>query len=90
MLPCRGCAYRETIPGDVHSRCVFLWTPKDMRDAIPEPPPRVRQWFLFPFNYDPLWGPDECPNRSDTRDATKIMPPNPMAEILSILGGRRF
>lgn len=87
MLPCEGCAYRESIPGDVHIRCVFLWKPAEVLVA---PNLRTARWFLFPFNYDPLWGPDECANRSETRDPAKTMPRNPMADILSILGGKRL
>mgnify|MGYP001557949498 FL=1 len=88
MLPCAGCCYRESIPGDAHIRCVFLWRPQEVFVA---PTRRVAQWFLFPFNYDPLWGPDECPNRSDgPRDAAKVAPSNPMSDILSLLGGRRL
>jgi hypothetical protein len=84
MLPCNGCAYRESIPGDAHSRCVFDWS-QALKDVPPDPAPRVRQWFRFPFNYDPVWGPDTCAQRSETRDPKKIAKPNPLADILSLL-----
>ena len=88
MLPCEGCAYRESIPGDAHIRCVFLWQPKDVFVA---PNRRVAQWFLFPFNYDPMWGPDTCPHRAEgERDPAKTAPPNPISDLLSILGGKHL
>jgi hypothetical protein len=90
MLPCQGCAYRESIPGDQHSRCVFDWmrqAPGDMVKLIARAklPPRTVRWFRFPFNYDPVWGPDECPRRSETRDSAMVAPPSPLADILSLL-----
>ena len=51
--------------------------------------PKTARWFQFPFNFDPCWGPDDCPNRSDVADAAKIAPANPLADLLSLLGGRR-
>ena len=54
MLPCHGCAYRENVPGDAHSRCVFAWP---SRASMPKGHPHgIRNgWYLFPFNYDPVW-----------------------------------
>lgn len=87
MLPCAGCAYRKPIPGNCHIACSFAWS----RDAgvkllseshITE---RTAQWFSFPWNYDPVWGPDACPNRAETIDPEKVAKPNPLAEILSML-----
>lgn len=89
MLPCRGCAYRESIPGDAHSRCVFDWGQavqalgtifETARLTV-----KTQQWFRFPFNYDPLWGPDTCPQRSETLDPKKVAPKNPWADLLSLL-----
>jgi len=92
-LPCYGCAYRKEIPGSAHTRCVFDWgrLAPDEFVAIVEassPHGRRRGWFTFPFNYDPIWGPSECPQRADKADAAKIAPPNALADMLSILGGR--
>ena len=88
MLPCDGCAYRQGVPGSAHIRCVFKWHPDTLRAAIPAPSPRVAQWFFFPLNYDPVWGPDVCPNRNETRDPAQTMPDDPMLDLLSLLGGR--
>lgn len=85
MLPCDGCAYRQSIPGNAHVSCVYRWEPTELRAAIPAPPPRVRQWFMFPFNYDPVWGPDQCPARAEKRDPAKTMPDDPMLDLLRLL-----
>lgn len=92
-LPCYGCAYRKDIPGDAHSRCAFDWMKHDNAGAR-----RIlaqasaygitRGWFTFPWNFDPLWGPSECPQRTDTTDPAKIAASSPLADLLSILGGR--
>jgi len=69
-LPCHGCAYRAEIAGDEHSRCLFDWS-QDSDGLVAKfamVTPRVAQWFRFPFNYDPTWGPSECGQRSDVRD----------------------
>lgn len=79
MLPCNGCAYRREIPGNAHIRCVFRW------DRIHYEP---RRWFIFPYNYDPLWGPDECAARAETADPEKVMPDSPVADLLSLLAER--
>ena len=89
MLPCHGCAYRKSIPGDAHSRCVFDWAQdvdglKALLGAA-HVNQRTAQWFRFPFNYDPTWGPDQCSQRAETADATKIAPANPFADLLSLL-----
>lgn len=91
-LPCDGCAYRKEIPGDAHSRCVFDWAqaPDALVAIIGDSSEhgRRRGWFTFPFNYDPIWGPDACPQRADEADAAKVAPANPLADLLSLLGGR--
>jgi hypothetical protein len=57
-----------------------------MPEGFPPPvKPRVAQWFRFPFNYDPMWGPDTCAARAETRDPAKVAPPNPIADLLSLL-----
>ena len=88
MLPCSGCAYREEIPGDAHSRCAYDWR----GHARPTGDPHgVRMgWFSFPLNYDPTWGPNECAVRSEQRDDTKVRKFSPFEELISLLGGHRF
>ena len=89
MLPCYKCAYRDGVPGSAHSRCLFAWgnftgeMPVNQSDN-----PRVQKWFLFPHNYDPVWGPDDCEAKSETRDEEMTIIPSPLGNLLSILGGR--
>lgn len=84
MLPCDGCAYRKLIPGNRHLRCVFDWIQRP-EDLPPDPPPGVRKWFRFPFNYDPVWGPDMCAARAQQQDPTHVALPNVWADLLSLL-----
>ena len=88
MLPCKGCAYHESIPGDAHSRCAYDWMRQDPEGLVgmfKTVSPRTAKWFRFPFNYDPTWGPSECAQRSETRDPEKIAKPNPWTDLLSLL-----
>jgi hypothetical protein len=83
MLPCyQNCAYRRSIPGDCHSQCARDWTGLE----IPRNDnPRVQHWFLFPLNFDPVWGPDECQgyDREGGHEATGLA-----SILLGLLGGR--
>jgi hypothetical protein len=88
MLPCEKCAYRRSIPGDSHLRCVFDWMAHDLFGLVGmfrDVTPKVARWFRFPFNYDPMWGPNECPQRAETADPAKVAPPSPWADLLSLL-----
>lgn len=92
-LPCYGCAYRREVPGSAHTRCVFDWMKHDdagARKILTEANAHgiKKGWFTFPFNYDPIWGPSECPQRAEQADAAKIAAPSPLADLLSLLGGR--
>ena len=63
MLLCHNkCAYKGTIPGDCHISCLFDWNkypekevPKNVNGGG-----STNKYFLFPFNYDPVWGPNKC------------------------------
>lgn len=91
MLPCRkGCAYKNHIPGSSHIRCVFAW--QDANDETKAGFPvnqsnsqHTAQWFVFPFNFDPTWGPDECPAFSEQANPSMVQKPNPLADIISLL-----
>lgn len=58
MLPCYDCKNRRNIPGDCHFACIANW--KSMRMPPGDPHGIRNGWYLFPFNFDPTWGPDEC------------------------------
>ena len=87
MLPCSKCAYRREIPGDAHIQCRFDWAlePNTLVEIVDNCPNNARRWFLFPLNYDPVWGPDECVGQAETADPQKIMPDNPLMTLLGML-----
>jgi hypothetical protein len=87
MLPCEGCAYRGNIPGDSHVKCEVRWTDEELAKIVSRANPHgIRSgWFLFPLNYDPTWGGNECPHRSEVRDKSNLAPNDPLAGILSLL-----
>ena len=90
MLPCDGCAYRRSIPGGTHIICTYFWDPEST-EASPlthRMSPRVAQWYCFPFNYDPLWGPDTCAARAEIADPATTQPQHPLFDLFSILGRR--
>ena len=89
MLPCQSCAYKKNIPGNCHIRCVFDWSQEPEMIAKFQSENQVsdhaRQWFAFPFNYDPVWGADQCDAYSESLDVTKVEPPDPLRDLLSLL-----
>lgn len=85
MLPCNGCAYRDEVPGSAHSRCVFKWRGGELEAMFASVPAHAARWYRFPLNYDPVWGPNECAQRSETRDPEKVAPSNPWTDLLSLL-----
>lgn len=92
MLPCKDCAYREEIPGDCHISCAFTWFRADPALMLQIPTcqgsAHTRQWFHFPINYDPLWGPNECVAFATERDPALTQGPNPLLQIARMLGKR--
>jgi len=90
MLPCKTCAYRRTIPGNCHIRCVFDWSQDHEMIATFQKENQVSahasQWFAFPFNYDPVWGADQCAAFSTEEDKSRVEKPDPLRDLLSLLG----
>lgn len=54
---CYECKNRRTIPGDAHSSC-----------SMPDRNIKAREhgiksgWFMYPYNFDPVWRINECNN----------------------------
>ena len=88
-LPCYECAYRKSIPGDAHSQCVFKWTDSEHRSPRGDSHGIRNGWYMFPINFDPTWGPDECPAFSETADPGMVREGDGIDNLLSILGTRR-
>jgi hypothetical protein len=68
---------------------MFAWQNADdkVKSAIPthQGGPESRKWFVFPFNYDPVWGPDECPARAETAKPEVVEKPDPIHDLISLL-----
>lgn len=45
---------------------------------------RTAQWFNFPFNFDPIWGPDEC-SYFDNESERLPYVNDPMFNLLALL-----
>lgn len=58
MLPCEKCAYKRHIPGDAHIQCVFNWDKLEIPKFTGGK--KQQQWFIFPINFDPVWGGTDC------------------------------
>jgi len=88
MLPClKKCAYRKSIPGDAHSSCCFKWKGSGL--LVPKcSSSQAMKWFNFPYNYDPLWGPDECPAFSTEQNKEKVVEQDPLSMLISLLSNR--
>lgn len=85
---CFKCAYRQTVPGDAHSRCSFdfikagINPPKGNQHGV------IMGWYMFPINYDPVWMAEECKARSETFDKEKQRQGDMFEDLMSILGVR--
>lgn len=59
---CYKCVHRRCVPGDCHSECM-----KPHQSQAAEyggaPIHAIRHgWYAYPWNYDPIWRQNECPN----------------------------
>lgn len=99
MLPCKKCAYRRPVMGSVHIRCAFRWLQDSSSDEEERTtrvsqfnsitnavPARAAHWFLFPLNYDPVWGPDDCPRIAEKVVQEDVQEKyNALAELAAML-----
>lgn len=91
MLPCHdGCAYRRNIVGDCHSQCVFDWGNSDYNPPTNQGSARTAKWFIFPANFDPVWGPDKCLAFSKKVDTGMIRESDPLFDLVSLMGKRLY
>lgn len=79
MLPCSTCAYSNTHPcGSSHRGCNYDWRrhPRNIPNHKGKP-----SRFVFPVNFDPALGPDDCvgfnaeaaPYKVETRDKVDML-----------------
>ena len=95
MLPCKGCGYQRRIPGDEHIECAYRWDldPVAFERIMPgiqkaRKRAKIARWFRWPFNFDPMWGPEECQAFSAVGDPDKIRPQTGFGVLLTLLGRR--
>ena len=57
MSECYSCKNRREIPGDAHTRCA-----KPDPDMTGNAHGIKNGWFMYPFNFDPVWKMKLCSN----------------------------
>ena len=90
MLPChKKCAYKDLLPGNSHISCSFNWG-KYSEKKVPknQGSSRTNKWFLFPFNFDPTWGPDKCEGYNTELKLKDKKEINSLDYLISLMGKR--
>lgn len=81
---CHQCIHRRSVPGDSHSMCSFSW--EQSKHFPPEGNPHgiKKGWWMFPFNYDPIWMMGECKEFNDGREKVKTphLEEHPRAQVV--------
>jgi len=54
---CYSCIHRRTIPGDEHTQCA-----KPDPNMTGNPHGIKNGWFMYPYNFDPMWKTKLCDN----------------------------
>ena len=85
---CRACGYKAGIPGDDHISCLFDWGKSWWVMPNGEAHGIAHGWYVFPFNYDPIWMREECMAFSKEADPEKKLQNDPFISLLAILGRR--
>ena len=80
---CYKCVHKRDIPGDCHIRCNNV-----KANVIGDEHGIRNYWFLFPYNFDPIWL-FSCDGFSDDpKKNIKGGDNDPLVNLLSILAGR--
>lgn len=85
---CYSCAYRQTIPGDAHSKCSFDFAKAGIEQPKGNPHGIKAGWYMFPFNYDPVWMAEKCKAFSETLNKDLKRGENAFEGLLSIFAKR--
>ena len=79
-----------TIPGNCHIQCKYAWTlaPVKIQKGYPrnQGGRNAAQWFHFPINFDPVWGPDTCPAFNAKYDPKMKKDFDPLTQLAALLG----
>lgn len=84
---CYSCAYCGTIPGSCHASCTYAWS-NDEKMPAGDTHGIKNGWYMFPFNYDPVWMDEECTAHAKETDPSKVVKDNPIFTLASLLGKR--
>lgn len=79
---CWNCGYKKEIPGDAHISCVRIF------DDVKPPKAKEGRYYIFPYNFDPIWQSEECKGWAKERDLKKTRQSSAMEDVFSILGRR--
>lgn len=79
---CWTCDYKENIPGNAHIKCMRIF------DDVEPPKSKETMYYLFPFNFDPIWQEEECKGWAKQKDPGRTRKETPIEEMLSIMGRR--
>ena len=90
MIPCKAkkCAYKMPIAGNCHISCAYDWqnAPEGVQEQVPQcQADHGRQWFNFPYNYDPVWA-DVCPAFSKEADPEMIYEFSAVECMMALMG----
>lgn len=81
---CYNCAYRGNIPGDAHICCNFNWKLSQHPMPTGDAHGIKRGWFMFPFNYDPAWMTNPCPEQAQEADPQKTKKTDLFESLVSL------
>lgn len=62
---CYKCIHKRNIPGDGHIQCK-----KPDPEMTGNPHGVKMSWFLYPFNFDPIWRTKKCANFDAGKELT--------------------
>lgn len=85
---CYNCAYKRSVPGSAHISCSYKWMDSDNKQPKADQHGIDNGWYIFPFNYDPVWQQEECPSFSTQVDPKMVTKDDPMFNLIALLGGR--
>lgn len=79
---CWTCGYKEELPGSCHISCTRLF------GDVQPPKAKSTKYYLFPFNFDPIWQEEKCKGWAKERDPKKTKQFSPLERVFGLLGRR--
>ena len=83
---CYKCGYRGNNLGSAHIRCRYNWSKSELKKPKGKPHGIKHGWWIFPFNFDPIWMLEDCPAFATEFQKEMIVEKyNPLLELGAIL-----